>query len=152
MQKYRFFREMRQALPLLLLLPSITLILSAVMAWANVGFGDEFVSRWGRGFVTSLVVLPLILVFIGAVERMVDRVFTSLHWVARKLVVVVLTACTIETVLAIAVTATSHPWDSTFGTAWWMAFSRSLPVGLVISMFMTFYMKPKIDQMRKRSL
>lgn len=142
---------MRQALPLLLLLPSITLILSAVMTWANVGFGDEFVPRWVRGFVTGLAVLPLIMVFVGALERMVGRVFPALPWMARKLVVLLLTACSIESVLALAVTATSHPWDSTFGTAWWMAFSRSLPVGLVIGSFVTFYMKPKMDQMLKRA-
>lgn len=118
------------------------------MTWANVGFGEIFFSRWGRSFLTSLVVLPMILVCLGALERRVDAVFASMHWVGRKLAVSLLAACAIETVLALAVTMINNPWDSTFGHSWWIAFSRSLPVGVMIGLFMGFYMKPKMDQMK----
>ena len=82
---------MRQVLPHVLLLPSVALILSAVMTWANVGFGDGFLARWGRSFITSLVVLPMILICLGALERLVNRMFAPLHWVWRKLVAALLT-------------------------------------------------------------
>ncbi|MBT9475328.1 DUF2798 domain-containing protein [Polaromonas sp.] len=142
-----FSSVMRKILPHVLLLPSVALLLSAVMTWANVGFGDEFLPRWGRSFITSLVVLPLILVSLGALERIVDRTLTSRHWVGRKLVVAMLTALAIESVLALVVTLINNPMDSSFGPAWWMAFSRSLPAGVLIGLFMTFYMKPKMDRM-----
>ena len=142
------FRALRQILPHLLILPSVALILSAVMTWANVGLGDEFFSRWGRSFLTSLVVLPLILASLGALERIVDRVFSPLRWVIRKLMVALLTAFAIESVLALVVTLINNPWDSSFGPSWWMAFSRSLPAGVLIGLFMTFYLKPKLDRMR----
>lgn len=142
-----FFRVLRQVLPHVLLLPSVALLLSAVMTWANVGLGEAFLPRWGKSLITSLVVLPMILVCLGTLERIVDNVFTSMHWVGRKLVVSLLTACAIESVLALAVTAINTPWDSTFGLSWWIAFSRSMPAGVLIGLFMGFYMKPKMDQM-----
>ena len=143
-----FSRVIKQVLPDLLILPSVALLLSAVMTWANVGFGDVFFSRWGRSFITSLVVLPLILLSLGALDRLVDRVFSTLHWVGRKLMVSLLTACVIESVLALAVTLINSPWDGTFGQTWWIAFSRSLPAGMLIGLFMGFYMKPRMDRMR----
>ena len=147
-----FFRVMRQVLPHVLLLPSVALILSAVMTWANVGFGDEFLGRWGRSFITSLVVLPMILMCLGALERLVNRVFAPLHWIWRKLVVALLTAFAIESMLALVVTLLNSPLDSTFGPSWWLAFSRSLPAGVLIGLFMTFYMKPKMDRLRQAAV
>lgn len=138
----------RKMLPGLLILPTVALILSGIMTWANVGFGDAFLPRWGKSFVTSLLVLPMILMCLGALERLVNRLFGNMHWIGRKLMVAMLTACAIETVLALATTMLNNPWDHSFSGVWWMAFSRSLPAGVVIGLFMTFYMKPKLDRMR----
>jgi Protein of unknown function (DUF2798) len=148
-QPSKFSRMIRQIHPGVVILPTIALLLSAVMTWANVGLGDLFLAQWGRSFITSLVILPMILVCIGALDNLVNTVFASMHWVGRKLVVSLLTAFTIESVLALAVTAINSPWNSTFGPAWWIAFSRSIPVGVLIGLFMSFYMKPKMDQMTK---
>jgi hypothetical protein len=139
---------LRQILPDLILLPSIALVLSAIMTWANVGFGDEFLGRWMRGFITSLVVLPMILACLGVLEKFVDSVMGPAHWVARKLVVALLTACLIESVLAVAVTLINPSAGITFAQSWWLAFSRSLPMGVLIGVFMCFYMKPRMDRMR----
>lgn len=146
-------RIVRQILPALLLLPlllpSVALILSGIMSWANVGFGEQFLHRWAVGFLTSLVVLPMILMCLDTLERLVDRVLGDSHWVARKLVVALLTSCLIESVLALAVTVINAPDDVTFAQSWWVAFSRSMPAGVVISLFMCFYMKPRLDRMRQ---
>lgn len=139
----------RQVLPHLIILPSIALLLSAVMAWANVGFGDAFLGRWARGFVTSLVVLPVVLSSLGVVESVVNRVFGAAPKLARKFIVAFSTAMLIESVLALFVTLTSGHAGHSFGAAWWLAFSRSLPLGVAIGLFMTFYMKPKLDQMSR---
>lgn len=136
-------------LPDLVLLPSVALILSFIMTWAQVGFTPEFLARWGRGFLTTLVVLPFILACLGTVEKLVDKVIGDLHWVARKLAVAVISACIFETIIALAVTAVGHPLDASFAGNWWLAFSRSLPAGLLIGLFMCFYMKPRMDRMRQ---
>jgi Protein of unknown function (DUF2798) len=138
--------------PAFIIMPSVALILSGVMAWANVGLGDAFLPRWGKGFVTSLLVLPLVLMSLGALEKLVDALFESLHWIARKLIVSLLTAFALESVLALVVTAINTPWDQAFAPVWWMAFSRSMPVGILIGLFMSFYLKPKMDRMRRTAV
>jgi hypothetical protein len=149
----RTFASVAKSLfPQILILPTVALLLSAVMTWANVGFGDAFLPRWGKSFLTSLVVLPIILVSLGALEKWVDTTFTTAHWVARKLAVSLLTAFAIESVLALVVTALSTPWGHSFAPTWWITFSRSMPVGVVIGLFMAFYLKPKMDQMKKAVL
>lgn len=141
--------SLRAILPDLVLLPSVALILSFIMTWATLGFTPEFLTRWGRGFLTTLVVLPFVLVCLGALEKGVDKVIGGMSWVARKLVVSAITACFIETIIAFAVTAVGQPFDASFADTWWLAFSRSLPAGLAIALFMCFYMKPRMDRMRK---
>lgn len=139
---------LRRILPDLILLPSIALVLSAIMAWANVGFGDAFLPRWMRGFLTSLVLLPVILACLGVVERGVVAVARGLPRLAQKVMVAVVTAIFIESVLALAVTLSIWPNPAEFGAQWWAAFSRSYPAGLAISTFFVFYMKPKMQRMR----
>ena len=132
------------------LMPTIALILSAIMTTANFGIHDEFLTRWMRSFLTSMVVLPLVLATLGLVERGVCVLLgTSVPVLARKLVVALCTAVVIESVLAIAVTVVSGPPGVSFGQGWWASFSRALPVGFLIGLFMTFYMKPKLDRLRQ---
>lgn len=139
---------LRRILPDLILLPTIALVLSAIMTWANVGFGDAFLPRWIRGFVTSLVLLPVILACLGVVERAVVAVAGGLPPLVQKLTVAVVTAVFIESILALAVTLSTWPDPALIGTQWWAAFSRSYPAGLAISAFFVFYMKPKMERMR----
>jgi hypothetical protein len=142
-------RALRQVLPHMVILPTIALLLSGVMAWANGGFDVDFYARWGRGFLTSLVVLPLILASLGVLEGLVNRVFASLHWVGRKTLVALLTAVVMESVLALVLALLNNPWGSPLAPYWWAAFSRSLPMGMVIGLSMSFYIKPKLDQMAR---
>ncbi len=140
-------RTLRKILPPLIIMPSVAFILSAFMTWANVGLGDAYLSTWGRSFLSSLVILPLVLASLGPLERLVSRRFPALHPFARKFVVSLLTAFAIESVLALAVSVINSPWDSGFGRYWWLAFSRSLPVGMLIGLLMAFYVKPRLDRM-----
>jgi len=143
-------RPAKRALPPeLVLLPSIALILSCIMTWATIGFTPEFLARWGRGFITTLVVLPFVLVCVGALDKQAEKSMGGWHWILRKLVVAAITAVIIETVIALAITAVGHPLDASFAGSWWLAFSRSLPVGMLIGLFMSFYMKPRLDKMRQ---
>lgn len=144
-------RTLRKILPPLILMPSVAFILSAFMTWANVGFGAAYLSTWARSFLSSLVILPLVLASLGPLERLVNRLFPTLHRVGRKFIVSLLTACAIESVLALAVTAINSPWNSGMGSYWWLAFSRSLPVGVLIGLFMAFYVKPRLDRMMMQS-
>lgn len=140
-------RTLRRILPPLIIMPSVAFVLSAFMSWANVGFGAAYLSTWARSFLSSLVILPLVLASLGPLERLVNSVFPAMHRFGRKLIVSLLTALVIESVLALAVSAINGPWDSAFGPYWWRAFSRSLPVGVLIGLLMAFYVKPRLDRM-----
>lgn len=142
---------MRKLFPAILIFPAVALLLSAFMTWANLGLGAAFLGAWARNFVTSLVVLPLILAGIGGLDRVAAVLLPRLGPFGRKLLVSLLTACVIESVLALAITLINSPWDTTMRHFWWQAFSRSLPAGLVIGLFMGFYMKPKLDEMKARA-
>lgn len=109
--------------------------------WAPSGVTD-------KRFVTSLIVLPVVLIFLGILEKRVDILFASMHKFGRTLLVSMLAAVVIESALALAVTLISNPGDPEFARHWWMAFSRSLPMGVLIGLFMGFYMKPRMDRMR----
>ena len=66
-----------------------------------------------------------------------------------KVVVSLLSSLAIESLLALVISLINSPWDATLPLYWWKAFSRSLPLGLLIGFFMGFYMKPKLDAMRR---
>jgi hypothetical protein len=141
----------KKLFPTILILPTVALLLSAFMTWANAGLTPAFPAIWARNFVASLVMLPLILVGIGHLDRVAVVLLPRLRVFWRKLLVSLLTACVIESVLALVISLINSPWDASFSQFWWRAFSRSLPVGVVIGLFMGFYMKPKIDQMKARA-
>jgi len=94
-------------------------------------------------------VLPLILLGIGQLERLLAFLAPNLRPFTAKLVVSLLTAVVIESVLAMVISLINSPWDATLSRYWWLAFSRSLPAGMAIGLFMGFYMKPRLDQMRR---
>lgn len=142
------FAALRRIVPHVTILCSVALALSAVMAWATMGTDDAFLPRWGRGFVTSIVTLPLVLAGLGALEQLVNRHCGMQHRVVRKILVSLLTALVLESVLALAVTWINTPWSSPWAQPWWLAFSRSLPFGVAIGLFMGFYLKPRLDRMR----
>jgi hypothetical protein len=144
-----FPRILRQILPDLFILPTVAALLSGIMTWANVGESDEFMGRWARSFGVSLVLLPMLLVGIGQLQKWLDQTLHFVHSLGRKVLASLIIACVIETVLAVGVTAISHPFDAQFAQAWWLAFSRSLPAGVLVGLFMTFFLKPRMDRMRR---
>nr|WP_315464858.1 hypothetical protein [uncultured Rhodoferax sp.] len=131
------------------ILPTIALLLSAFMTWANATVGTAFLALWARNFATSLVALPLILLGIGQLEKLVAAVAPGMGAFWRKVVVSLLSSLAIESLLALVISLINNPWDASLSAYWWQAFSRSLPVGLLIGFFMGFYMKPKLDAMRR---
>lgn len=144
-----FLRILRQILPDLFILPTVAALLSGIMTWANVGGSEEFMGRWARSFAVSLVLLPMILVGIGQLQKWLDQTLHFVHSLGRKVLASLIIACVIETVLAVGVTAISQPFDAQFAQAWWLAFSRSLPAGVLVGLFMTFFLKPHMDRMRR---
>ena len=139
----------RKIPPPLFILPTVALLLSAFMTWANAQPGTQFLATWARNFATSVVFLPLILLCLAQVEKLLAVWAPKLQGNRLKLAVSLLGALLIESLLAAAISTLNNPLDATWPAFWWRAFSRSLPVGLPIGLFMGFYMKPKLDKMQR---
>lgn len=142
----------RKIPPPVFILPTVALLLSAFMTWANAQAGEPFLATWARNFATSLVFLPLILLGLVQVEKLLTVLAPELQGNWLKLAVSLLGAVLIESLLAAVIVVLNNPLDATWPAFWWRAVSRSLPVGLLIGLFMGFYMKPKMDQIKQARL
>lgn len=142
----------RKIPPPVFILPTVALLLSAFMTWANAQAGAPFLATWARNFATSLVFLPLILLGLVQVEKLLTVLAPKLQGNWLKLAVSLLGAVLIESLLAAVIAVMNNPLDATWPAFWWRAVSRSLPVGMLIGLFMGFYMKPKMDQMKQARL
>jgi hypothetical protein len=125
--------RLRAIVPPLLILPTIGLLLSGVITWINVGFGADFTTRWMRGFVSALPVMLVAFAFMAVLDRKVQQVFAGHSALVRK--------------LASAVTLSNRGLAPGFASAWGAAFLKSLPVGLCVSLFMGFVIKPRLDRL-----
>lgn len=139
--------RLRAIVPPLLILPTIGLLLSGVITWINIGFADDFMVRWMRGFLSALPVMLVAFAFMAVLDRKVQQVFANQNAVVRKLILAACTACMMELLLASAVTLSNRGLAPGFASAWGAAFLKSLPVGLCVSLFMGFVIKPRLDQL-----
>ena len=140
---------LRKIAPPLIILPTVALLLSAFMTWANAQPGAPFLSTWARNFGTSVVFLPVILLALAQVEKLLAVLAPRLKGNWLKLAVSLLGALFIESLLAAVIALLNNPLDATWPAFWWRAFSRSLPAGLLVGLFMGFYMKPKLAQLQR---
>lgn len=134
----------RRLLPLFTVMPFIALILSGVITWITLGLVEGFVTRWRLAFLTALPVLPLGLITLITLERVLRPRLRFLPNVMAGLVLALCTATIMETLMASAVTLSNHGLGPDFAAQWATAFWRSLPVGLVIGLLMTFVIKPRL--------
>lgn len=137
--------------PVLVIMPSIGLLLSGLITWLNVGFTDDFTTRWMRGFLSALPVMVLALTFMAVLDRWVQRAFAHHGLVMRKIILALMTACMMELLMASAVTLSNRGLAAGFVAAWVAAFAKSLPLGVCISLVMGFVIKPRIDRMMARA-
>lgn len=134
----------RRLLPLFTVMPAIAFILSGVITWINLGWVDGFVQLWLKAFVSALPVLPLGLFTLMTLERVLRPRLRALPNVLAGVVLALCTASIMETLMACAVTLSNHGLGPDFTTQWATAFWRSLPVGVVIGLLMTFAIKPRL--------
>ncbi|PXW97417.1 uncharacterized protein DUF2798 [Sphaerotilus hippei] len=142
--------RLRRLAPVLCIPPLIGLVLTGFITWVNVGFADDFVSRWLRGFVSALPVMALGFAIMGVLGSLLQRHFGHLPDVLKKVMLALSMACTMEFLLATVVTLSNVGWNDGYASAWLAAFLKSLPVGLGIGLLMGFVIKPRIDRLMAR--
>lgn len=135
----------RRLVPLFTLVPVIGLILSGVITWLNIGWTDDFATRWMRAFFTALPVMPLGMATMLALDRVLKPRLAAWPRVGVKVVLALCTAVVMELLITSAVNFSNHGLGAGFAAQWAMAFVKSLPVGLLISLGMAFLIKPRLD-------
>lgn len=139
----------RRLLPALLIMPTIGLLLSGLMTWINLGFGPGFGWMWLKAFAFALPMMPLGLLVMGLIQRMASPVDGSMPGWVFKSVLALCTAFTMETLVSSAVTYSTHGLGADFGAQWAEAFVRSLPVGLLIGLTMSFVIRPQLARRKE---
>jgi len=135
---------LRRALPALLIMPTIGLVLSGLMTWINVGFGPGFGWMWLKAFAFALPVLPIGLLVMTLMQRLAAPLTGPKPGWAFKCVLALGTAIVMETLVSSAVTYSTHGLGAGFGYQWAEAFVRSLPVGVLIGLTMSFVIRPRL--------
>lgn len=136
----------RRLLPLFTLMPAIGLILSGLITWFNIGWTDEFGARWMRAFFTALPVMPLGLLIMLALDRALSPRLAAWPRVAAKVVLALCTAIVMELMMTSVVTYSNSGLVAGFAAQWAVAFVKSLPVGVLIGLTMSFLIKPRLDR------
>ena len=136
----------RRLLPLITVLPVIGLILSGLITWLNIGWADDFVARWMRAFFTALPVMPVGLIIMSGLDRVLSPRLAAWPRVAAKVALALCTGLVMEFMMATAVTYSNNGLGAGFIAQWAMAFVKSLPVGVLIGLTMSFLIKPRLDR------
>lgn len=134
----------RRLLPLFTVMPVIALLLSGAITWINLGWVDGFVGRWLKAFATALPMLPLGLIALMTLERLLGPRLRSLPRVAAGVVLALSTAFVMETLMAGVVTLSNQGVQPDFLAQWAAAFLKSLPLGVLVGLLMTFVIKPRM--------
>lgn len=136
----------RRLVPLFTVMPVIGLILSGVITWLNLGWVDGFFGRWMMAFATALPVMPLGFLTLLTLERVLGPRLSVWPRVVAQVLLALCTAVVMELLLASAVTLSNQGLSAAFPGQWLAAFLRSLPVGVVIGLVMTFLIKPRLTR------
>lgn len=136
--------QFRRMIPVLVIMPTIALILSGLITWINVGLTPDFGLRWLKAFGMALPVLPIGLITMGLLQRLTQPIVSKVpDWVTKTLLALG-TAMAMETLMASAVTFSTHGFANGFAAQWRLAFVGSLPAGILIGLTMAFVIRPRL--------
>lgn len=127
------------------ILPLVALVLSGVISAINVGMGPQWVAQWMGAFPLTLVVVPMALALVFVLERLAGPRLQQMGPIAAGVVLSLFSGCLMEAVVSFAVTARNMGFGGNFTALWGQAFLKSLPLGIAISLTMTFIVKPRLQ-------
>ena len=134
--------------PLTIMLSLIGTI-TAVMTYANLSATQLFIETWLTAFVFAFVVmLPIGMVLMSAMNKVVNRFFSHLSVVAQRLIQGIMIAVIMESILALVTTAVNHDYQNLwhFVNLASTSFIYAIPIGLSFACLMTFVLQPKLQR------
>jgi hypothetical protein len=144
--------RLRALLPVFGLSLTISLLVTAVVTYLNIGADPAFVSRWLRAALFAcLVMLPLGSVVISVVSRLVEAALAQRRTWLKRLVSALVMGLTMEAIVSALATLTNVGLNAQAPAAWAHAYVRALPLGLCIGLFMGFVARPWIQARMARA-
>lgn len=123
--------------------------LTFVMTYQNIGFTDNFVSKWLSSLALAAVVIaPIGFLLITLMGRIVKKCLPNSSDLTRKFAVAISMAVIMESVLAVVTTLNNLGMTDAaeFAQNWFSAFTLALPLGIFIGLIMTLFIKPRLEK------
>lgn len=138
---------------ILSLITTIIGSLTFVMTYMNIGFGNDFLSQWLTSFLLAATTMaPLGFVMVAIISKLVTMVMPKASEAKRNLAVGIAMAFVMEGSMALVTTMNNlgfpataeriYPWLQ----EWGQAFLVALPLGLVIGLIMSIFIKPRLER------
>lgn len=149
--KSKLLKKIAIILPLI-----ITLVgsLTFVMTYMNIGFGDQFINQWLTSLLLAAITMaPLGFLMVAIISKLVLAVMPKASENKRNFVIGLSMALIMESFMALVTTMNNlglpanvdliNQWLQNWGQAVLIA----LPFGLVISLIMTLFVKPRLERL-----
>lgn len=125
---------------------TIAFLLSGAITLINQGFGPEFGVQWGKAFLLTFLLVPIVVQLIPRVKALLARVFRQTNpGTGFKCLTACCVALMMESIIALALTALQFGLSSDFFARWAWAVVMALPLGITIGLVMVFRVEPVIQ-------
>ncbi|ODB37542.1 hypothetical protein BB427_13085 [Pseudoalteromonas sp. BMB] len=124
-------------------------ILTFVMTYQNIGFTNRFVEQWLTStLLSATTITPIGFVIVMVISKVAESLMPNTAKIFKNTVIGISMAIIMEGIMAAVTTINNVPYRSMseFINTWFHAFTTALPVGLLISVFMTLTVKPRLER------
>lgn len=138
---------LKKALVIATLITFFVGALTCAMTYKNLGYTSTFYSSWATSFVWSvLVTAPIASIVSALMHFYVNRVFSKLAETPKNVIFGIHMAVVMEGIMACVTAANNVGFNLIPGFlgGWFEAFAVALPIGLVLSLALTFTIKPRL--------
>jgi len=139
----------KKILVMSLLVISLISILTFAMTYQNIGFNELFFEQWlASTFWSATTMAPLGFVMIAIISKVVSIALPRAAESKQNFIIGILMAVVMESFMALVTTINNVGILTITELAgyWWHAFLIALPLGLVISLLMTLFVKPRLER------
>lgn len=140
----KIFKKALPALEILLVMIVIWASITFILTYINSGFWENFVNLWLKWFIFAFFLIsPIALSSTFVYGFIIEKLFwNKLSDVAKKITLSICIWFTIELVMSF-ITIFNNIWfNEWFFISWMTLYIKSLPLGIVVWLVMSFIVKP----------
>lgn len=126
----------------------VTLIMSSsitfILTYINIWFWNDFVYLWLKSFSFAFFLLtPIALSSTFIFDMLINAIFwKNISDLVKKILLSIIVWCTIEFFMSFITTFNTNWFWNNFFYYWFILYIKSLPLGIIIWLIMSFIVKP----------